>query len=122
MAVVGGAIRSWSSRAARRNLSLRAFSFFEAIGMGIASGYHAWMDQARRTGSRQVPFGEYWRMHDARWRVSWIEDTGELYAADVRSDRFFVLGHFATRREVTRKMQRWFQGGNLQGLIASLKH
>ncbi|MCL4486798.1 MAG: hypothetical protein M1132_12795 [Chloroflexi bacterium] len=89
--------------------------------MSIASGYQTWMHQSLRAASKQVSFGEYWRMQEARWRVSWIERTGELYAADVQSDRFFILGHYATRRDVVRKMQHWFEGCSLQGLINSLK-
>ncbi len=89
--------------------------------MSIASGYHTWMHHPRRADSKQVPFGDYWRMQGTRWRVSWIERTGELYAADLQSDRFFILGHYATRHDVTRKMQHWFDGNNLQGLVNSLK-
>ncbi len=89
--------------------------------MQITSGYRAWMHQSRRTRSKEIAFGEYWRMEGVRWRVSWIEETGELYAADARSDRFLILGHFEDRRDVAHKMQHWFQGGDLPGLIQSLK-
>ncbi|MCL4489973.1 MAG: hypothetical protein M1570_17860 [Chloroflexi bacterium] len=80
------------------------------------------MQTPRRSESRQVPFGAYWKMQGTCWRVSWIERTGELYAAELGpSDRFLLLGQFSTRREISNLMHHWFEGDNLGVLIQRLK-
>jgi hypothetical protein len=48
-----------------------------------------------------------------RWRVSWIEDTGELYARDLamNSERVIVLGRYPTRAAIEERMDGWAAGG-----------
>jgi hypothetical protein len=88
----------------------------------ITSGYSTWIRQPLREKSGEVNFGAWWELEGARWRVSWIEATGELYAAEVGvTDRFVVLGRFENKKDINQKMQHWFEGGNLDALIQRLK-
>jgi len=79
----------------------------------VRRGYHAWLSgDPRRAKSLEVDFGVFWRLGKAnwpQWRVSWIEATGELYAKELApdSDRYIVLGQFATREEVEERMAGW---------------
>jgi hypothetical protein len=92
------------------------------MSVGITSGYNVWIHETRRAKSSELNFGAWWEMEGTQWRVSWIEDTGELYAAELASDRYLVLGHFATKRDISRMMHNWFDGDNLAALVRRLKH
>lgn len=73
-----------------------------------------------RMRSREVDFGVWWR--DGRnyptYRVSWIADTGEVYALDQTEQRVELLGKVATEAEVEQKLDGW---GGICGLMQSLQ-
>ncbi|MGB8646995.1 MAG: hypothetical protein WCF84_17290 [Anaerolineae bacterium] len=90
-------------------------------GLAIVPGYAVWKKEPDRVASRELHFGTFWKMHGASWRVSWLADTGELYATELtRADRFVVLGHFETSREINGRMRSWFAGDDLAALMQSL--
>jgi hypothetical protein len=69
-------------------------------------------DEKRRK-SPEVDFGAWWGLlnrNDEKWRVSWIEDTGELYAAC--RGTVIVLGVYKTREEVEERMRGWEEQRN----------
>ncbi len=84
------------------------------------TGYEIWIQEASRAKSRELEFGAWWVMEGTHWRVAWIEDTGELYAAEQATDRFLLLGHF-TRRDIHTRMRAWFSGDDLNALIQHLQ-
>jgi len=69
-------------------------------------------DEKRRK-SPEVDFGAWWgllsRNETGKWRVSWIEDTGELYA--VCRGTVIVLGTYK-REEVEERMRGWEEPRN----------
>jgi len=78
----------------------------------VRTGYQAWISDPRRARSPEVDFGVWWRLGKQnwpQWRVSWIEATGELYARELEldSDRYIILGTFATLEEVQARMAGW---------------
>ena len=106
--------------------------------MQIQQGYQAWIDNPIRKRSGEVDFGVWWKLypddqpaiplvfvqgcetvtmysasHAGHWRVSWIDDTGELYAKHLshNSDLFIILGRYLTREAVERRMEGWAEGG-----------
>lgn len=86
----------------------------------VKRSFKTWVVSGKRANSPQVPFGAWWEMEGMVWRVAWIEKTGELYATELSTERFIILGRFRTKREVTHKMRDWFGGDNLDGLIHQL--
>jgi len=83
----------------------------------IALGYTEWIEQTERTASKKIEFGTWWRLDATYWRVSWIEDTREFYAAERKpSDRFVVLSSLE-KKEVNDLMHKWFDGDNLRALF-----
>ena len=89
----------------------------------IQTGYKEWIEEPKRQASAEVDFGVWWKLSPGhspaipnffhlgtepvlvfsaesagRWRVSWIQDAGELYARHLapNSDYFIVLGHYNT--------------------------
>jgi hypothetical protein len=73
-------------------------------------GYGGWKNDPFRSGSKETDLGCWWTYLDRRrprWRVSWIERTGELYAVQVAIPHMFIeLGVF-TREEIEEKMKGW---------------
>ena len=75
----------------------------------------AWCAVPERKRSPEVDFGVWWYIPGEadwgpHWRVSWIRDTGELYAIESKSHgprRLVVLGKYRTRLGVERKMKRY---------------
>lgn len=51
-----------------------------------------------------------------RWRVTWVESTGELYAKELvpTNARFVVLGVYPTKAEIDARMAGW--GGKTASL------
>lgn len=79
--------------------------------------YSLWIADAHRKRSSEVDFGVWWRVPGSRatWRVSWIENTGELYAREQQtpdSDIFILLGVFPTRDDVEAAMEGWTEVDN----------
>ncbi len=88
----------------------------------IASGYDKWIHTPHRVESEELNFGAFWKLEGRRWRVSWVESTGELYASELgAADRFIVLAHFADKKSVNLVMRQWYDGNNLRGLISKLQ-
>ena len=84
--------------------------------MEIREGYRAWADDPRRKASKEVDFGVHWTLdgHWPTWRVSWIEETGELYARELDGgDRYILLGVFPKREEVETFMEGWAEGPHI---------
>ena len=104
--------------------------------MQIRDGYQIWISEPTRARSPELDFGVWWTLYPddppatpqlatlggelvailsaeaaGRWRVSWIDDTGELYAKHLASDAMIVLGHFPTREAVEERMEGWAEGG-----------
>ena len=82
----------------------------------VKNGYQAWISDPRRARSPELDFGCWWTLGGRdwpRWRVSWIEATGELYAKEQApdSDRFIILGTFATRKEIESRLAGWAEEG-----------
>lgn len=78
----------------------------------MRTDYQSWRQDAARRTSREVDYGAWWRLgkdNFPRYRVSWMRDTGELYAVALQypPTRFFVIGTFKTRREVEERMAGW---------------
>lgn len=74
--------------------------------------YKKFMENPKRKESPEVDFGCWWGLtrredNPFKWRVSWIEKTGELYAYCYNKDIAIVLGIFKTREEVEKRMQGW---------------
>jgi hypothetical protein len=76
---------------------------------------NGWCDQPGRRRSGEVDFGSRWQPIDGpEWplyRVSWIVNTGELYAIEERLQeerrRLCVLGIITDRETVERLMDGW---------------
>jgi len=81
----------------------------------IRMDYREWANVPERKKSPEVDFGVHWYLSGSgpglgwTWRVSWIQDTGELYGVEQSPshDKFVVLGVFKTREEVERAMEGW---------------
>ena len=85
----------------------------------VREGYFAWIWEPERARSGEVDFGCWWMLAPdrpfPRWGVSWIEATGELYARDLGTDRYIVLGQHGSREEVEEAMSGW-AGGAVKSL------
>src|SRR5688500_12564990 len=79
----------------------------------IQSGYKAWSEVLIRERSGEHDFGSHWArlslgQHWPNWRISWIEDTGELYAVDLSSeDQFIVIKTITAEAEVEKALAGW---------------
>lgn len=88
------------------------------VGRGmIRSGFETWRNEPARVDSSEISHGAWWRSGGAYWHVCWIEETSEVYAAELGStDRFVLLGTFA-KKDINALMRVWFDGDNLELLI-----
>lgn len=88
------------------------------IGPEILPEYRAWIKQDKqRSTSKQVDFGYFWTQSGSereypRWRVSWIEATGELYACQAAKDRFILLGEIPDRARLDELLYDWAESGS----------
>jgi hypothetical protein len=81
----------------------------------IQTGFQPWIREPTRARSPEVDFGCWWTLSGnprefPRWRVSWIEDTSELYAVELashRPHRYIVLARFGGREAVEAAMYGW---------------
>ena len=67
----------------------------------VEKGLRDWRAVTQRARSAEVDFGGWWTLHGdprelEKWSVSWVADTGEIYAWNARDDGYIVLG--ATER------------------------
>lgn len=85
------------------------------LNLKTAEQYAEWAAAPERARSGEVDFGVMWTLGAVswpQWRVSWIKDTGELYAKELGGqERFAVLGHVSTRAEVEQAMTGWAEYG-----------
>ncbi len=70
----------------------------------IQRGLKAWSSEPKRKHSGEVDSGCWWTLHGdprefPRWSVSWIIETGELYAWSARDDKYILLISTAPRDE-----------------------
>lgn len=81
------------------------------------------LEDPRRKRSVEVDFGVHWRPNRPRvggetWRISWIEDTGELYAIQlVPEGKLLLLTVVPTREEVERLLEGWAEKPLKIGLL-----
>ena len=88
----------------------------------IVSGYTTWALDPERAASKKIEFGTWWRLNATYWRVTWLETTGELYAAERKpSDRYVVLVCLG-KKQVNDLMHKWFDGNNLHALFQRFNH
>jgi len=76
---------------------------------------------------REIDFGAYWQLEPTvdwpRWRITWFEETGDLFAINSRVDKGeerVLIGEFNSEHEVRRFMgdwgERWKQGCTIEDL------
>ncbi len=89
------------------------------------TGYQDWSNTPARLRSGELDFGCHWRLNSQAfptWRVSWIEETGELYALELAGigleDRFIVIGRFPDEEDVELAMNSWADCFDLAAIIA----
>lgn len=64
----------------------------------IQNGYKEWIARPDRERSPEHDFGGWYSLNGEknpaahRWSVSWIEDTGEIYARCEHEDQYIILG------------------------------
>jgi hypothetical protein len=78
----------------------------------ITPGFKEWIEIKKRACSPEVDFGVWWTMTGnerefPRWRLSWIENTGELYACQPAKDRFIKLGIIPDRDRLNSLLAGW---------------
>ena len=74
----------------------------------ICKGYKEWIEKRAKSG--EIDYGVWWGLYDRKfpfWRVSWIRNTGELYAVSPATDEYIILGRYETEAEVERRMEGW---------------
>jgi hypothetical protein len=85
-------------------------------------------DDPRRERSGELDYGVQWteRMQIfPRWRVSWVEATGEFYAYnELNNDdgRLVVIGIAATREDAERVMEGWDEECGKSGSLNWIAH
>lgn len=89
----------------------------------IRDDYQEWINEPKRKHSPEIDWGVWWRLSlppqtvdagfNQRWRVSWIDGTGELYAKELYpgSEKFILIGVYPTREAVEARMEGWAEGG-----------
>lgn len=94
--------------------------------MRIQKGYKKFIENRRRHGSKEVDFGFNWKLRTGQryplWRLSWIENTGELYAVNMKNlDDFIVIGKFNSLEDVENFLSGWTDAMFKMGLIEFIK-
>lgn len=90
----------------------------KALPLEIQAGFQAWIAAPARARSPEVDYGCWWWIRRPaeypHWRVSFIVDTGEVYAvamAGQRPDQFIVLGCLTGGRQAMETaMHGWAEG------------
>ena len=89
--------------------------------MKFQNDYKNWIEELTRAKSGEVDFGVNWTLNgraaysraelegnrEQLWRVSWIENTGELYAVEAGPGRFVLLAKLDIREEVEKALSGW---------------
>ena len=79
----------------------------------IHTRFQAWKNAPERRRSGEVDFGVRWTRRDGleepTWRISWLEQTGELYAVrnNARPDAYIMIEVFRERIDADDAMQGW---------------
>ena len=86
------------------NTSAIVIATLQRIESKIQRGLKAWSSEPKRKRSGEVDSGCWWTLHGdprefPRWSVSWIIETGELYAWCAREDKYILLATTAPRDE-----------------------
>ena len=98
--------------------------------LNIQPGYRSWIDTPARKKSGELDFGANWLLHGRdgqprfpHWRISWIMDTGELYAYDGHN-QFIQLATIADREGVENTLKGWsnYRTPFYQNLAALQQH
>lgn len=81
----------------------------------IQSGLKAWNNVHERVTSPEFDYGAWWTMTGdlyefPRWSVSWIENTGEIYAWNTVEGRYIVLGNAGIGREGEARAEFFLEG------------
>jgi len=79
----------------------------------LQSDFYKWKHEDRkREKSEEVDFGVCWGLWSTKdepfWRVSWIEDTGELYARCSRDDSWVLIEKISNLEKVKKRMEGFF--------------
>jgi hypothetical protein len=90
----------------------------QRTGLEIQTGFQAWSAEPARARSPEVDYGCWWWITKPteypHWRVSFIVDTGEVYAvalAGQRPDQYIVLGRLPGGRDAMETAMRgWAEG------------
>lgn len=72
----------------------------------MKTGYSKWFSGKKD----EKDFGLCWLLvpgDENLWRISWIKNTGELYAVCQKTDQFIILGVFSDK-QVEKKMKGFF--------------
>lgn len=85
----------------------------ERIENKIQAGLAEWLADPARQASVESDSGGWWSLHGdprerLRWMVSWIENTGELYAWNKVHDQYIVLGKTEPGDEA--RAEFWLEG------------
>lgn len=81
-------------------------------GFQVFSTLEAFYADERRAGSGEVDFGVWWTLPEQRWpnwRVSWVRDTGEVYAVAQTREKGPVVarGGLPSREYVEAALESW---------------
>ena len=111
-------------------------NLIQPIEAQIENDYQQWAAAPERKASVDLDYGTWWNLYgdaqaqptDARWRVSWIADTSELYAVELRGprrDRYILLGYFDDEASTDAALAGWDKHAspiyhNLSALAAHL--
>lgn len=98
-------VRGWEyTTDLTRNTGEIVMAAQQRIESKIKRGYKGFCEDVKRSRSGEVDFGCWWTLHGdnremPRWSVSWIIETGEVYAWAARDDLYMVLGLTAPKDE-----------------------
>lgn len=63
----------------------------------------------QRQRSRELDFGVHWRKLSIfpTYRVTWVENTGEVITVDLHQNTYEILGKIKTEEEVEKRFKGW---------------
>jgi hypothetical protein len=95
--------------------------------METMKNFSDWIQEPARARSLEVDYGVHWRRAGSRtsWRLSWIKNTGEMYAVNLWSKDYAVLAVLRGREAAEGAMAGWAQlcgsDGSLDAIAARLQ-
>lgn len=76
-----------------------------------SQNYRKWIQESPRLVSEQIDLGSNWTLNHlsiSKYRLSWIENTGELYAVNLyTADEFILIATIPTEPELDRILSDW---------------